>query len=209
MMKHQQSIALLVCYFGELPWYFDYFIHSCKFNPTVDFYIIIDDRNYAKPLPDNVKLIYKTMDEISLLATEKLGFEVNIAYSYKLCDFKPAYGFIFSDILGKYDFWGHGDIDVIYGNIREFITDELMEQYDLFSIQPRWLPGCFLLFRNSLKMNTLFKHSKDYKKVFTEHKHYCFDETNFTHHEFNEGMEYHEVPTEIESMTHVVKKTGG
>ena len=205
-MRQDKSIALLVCYYGKLPWYFNYFVHSCKYNPTVDFYIITDDVTWVKPLPGNVKLIYKTVSEISSLASEKLGFEVNITYGYKLCDFKPAYGLIFSDILNEYDFWGHCDVDIILGNIRDFITDDLLQNYDLISVRPDWIPGCFLLYKNILKMNTLFQHSKDYKKVFISNKHYCFDETNFAHNEFKAGKSYLEINTEIESMMHVVKK---
>jgi len=205
-MDQQKSIVLLVCYFGKFPWYFDYFVHSCKYNPSVDFYIITDDIAYTNPLPNNVKLIYKTLNEVSLLATKKLGFEINITYGYKLCDFKPAYGFIFPELIKGYDFWGYCDIDVIFGNIRDFMTDDLLENHDLISVRPDWIPGCFILFKNSLKMNTLFKQSKDYKKVFTSDKHYCFDVTNFSHAEFEAGKSYLDIHTEIESMMHVVKK---
>jgi hypothetical protein len=52
----------------------------------------------------------------------------------------------------------------------------------------------------------LFMQSRDYKKVFTTEKHYCFDETNFAHDAFGEEKQYWEVNTEIESMTHVVKR---
>jgi hypothetical protein len=204
--KQNNTLALLVCYFGRLPWYFDYFVHSCKYNPTVDFFIVTDDTGYKKDLPPNVKLIKKTLEEISLLAAEKLGFPIHITYGYKLCDFKPAYGLIFSDILQTYDWWGHTDLDIIFGDIRNFMTDELFDNYDLVSVRPDWLPGCFLLFKNTDKINRLFTHSKDYKKVFSSDKHYCFDETNFAHDEFSDGLSYLEVETEIESMMHVVKR---
>ena len=48
--------------------------------------------------------------------------------------------------------------------------------------------------------------NKDYKMVFTNTKHYCFDETNFKHDEFSGGKNYQEIPSEIESMMHVVRK---
>jgi hypothetical protein len=146
------------------------------------------------------------LDDVSQLATQKLGFEIKITNGYKLCDFKPAYGLIFSDLLRPYDFWGHCDIDIIFGNIRDFMTDELLEKYDLISVRHDWLSGCFLLYKNDDKMIKLFSHSKDYQKVFSSDKHYCFDETNFAHDVFTEGKAYHEIRTEIESMTHVVKK---
>ncbi len=205
-MQLSKTIALLTCFIGKLPWYFDYFVYSCKYNPSIDFYIITDDSNYTRKVPDNVKLIHKTLNEVSLLATEKLGFSINISCGYKLCDFKPAYGVIFSDLLTRYDFWGHCDIDIIFGNIRDFITDELLNDYELISVRHDWLSGCFLLYKNSQKLNTLFLHSKDYKKVFSTDKHYCFDETNFAHDAFTEGKPYYEIETEIESMMHVVKK---
>jgi hypothetical protein len=205
-MRKDKTIGLITCYFGQLPWYLDYFIHSCKYNPTVDFFIITDDKTYLKELPANVKLIYQTLEEVCFLASEKLGFPVNITYGYKLCDFKPAYGLIFSEILNDYDFWGHTDIDIIFGDIRQFMTDEQLENYDLISVRPDWITGCFLLYRNTDKLNTLFTHSKDYKKVFTSPVHYCFDETNFAHDAFSEGTSYLEIDTEIESMMHVVKK---
>ena len=206
-MADKKSVALIICYFGKMPWYFNYFVHSCEYNPSVDFYIITDNADSRdRKMPNNIKLIYKTLREVSLMAAEKLGFEVNISYGYKLCDFKPAYGFIFSDLLKGYDFWGHCDLDIIFGNIGNFITDELLDNFELISVRHDWLSGCFLLYKNNAKLNTLFLHSKDYKKVFSSDKHYCFDETNFAHHAFTEGKSYREVDTEIESMTHVVKK---
>jgi len=208
-MTSNKSIAFVTCYIGKLPWYFDYFVHSCKYNPSIDFYIITDDTSYTTVLPDNIKLISKTLKEISLLATQKVGFDVNITTGYKLCDFKPAYGLIFEDILSPYDFWGHCDIDIIFGDIREFITNELLENYDLISVRHDWLSGCFLLYKNTKKINHLFLHSRDYKKVFMSDIHYCFDETNFAHHAFSDGKPWHEIDTEIESMTHVVKKLEG
>jgi hypothetical protein len=75
------------------------------------------------------------------LACEKLGFGVNIKHSYKLCDFKPAYGFIFFELIENYDFWGYCDIDIIFGSIRDFITKEILESHDLISTRPDWIPG--------------------------------------------------------------------
>lgn len=200
------TIAILTCWYGSYPWYFSYFIHSCYYNASIDFYIITDNEQRIHDKPDNVKIIYKTLNEIKETATDKLGFIVDIQYPYKLCDFKPAYGFLFPELINGYDFWGHGDIDVVYGNIRDFITDEVMQGFDIISPRPDWVPGCFLLFKNTEKMNTLFMQSKDYRKVFTSNQHFCFDETNFSHDLFTEGYKYSEISTEIESMMHVIKR---
>jgi hypothetical protein len=201
-----KTIGLIACYLGPLPWYFGFFIHSCKYNPSVDFFILIDDTSSMWTLPSNVHIIYQTKEDISILLTERLKLEISIHDGYKLCDFKPTYGIVFSDLLYKYDFWGHTDIDIIYGDIRHFITCDLLETFDLISVRPDWLTGCFLLYKNNDRLNTLFMHSKDYKKVFTSAKHYCFDETNFAHDAFSQGKNYLSIETEIESMMHVVKK---
>jgi len=204
-MEEQRKIGLLICYFGEFPWYFEFFLHSCKHNPTIDFYIITDIKTLPKILPANVRFIFKTLDEINYLASIKLGFETNIEHPYKLCDFKPAYGFLFSEIIENYDFWGYGDIDVIFGNIRTFISDELLDNYDIISVRHDILTGYFQLLKNSEKMIRLFMKSKDYVEVLSSNIHYCFDETNFKHKEFTRGLNYKEINSEIESMMHVVK----
>jgi len=81
--KNSKRIAVLICFFGNLPWYFNYFVHSCKYNPTIDFYIITDDRNWLNKLPVNVKVIYKNMKDFNQMATQKLGFATNIRKGYK------------------------------------------------------------------------------------------------------------------------------
>jgi hypothetical protein len=205
-MNNKNSIVLLTCYVGKLPWYTDYFLHSCGANPTIDFVLITDDTSYRKKLPENVTLRYTTLAEFNNMATCNLGIPVEVTYGYKLCDFKPAYGIIFADVVKKYSFWGHSDLDIIFGDIREFFTDELLEAHDLFSCRADWLSGCLLIYRNQAQINNLFTQSRDYLKVFSGKNHFCFDETNFKHDAFSEGKSYVDIETEIESMTHVVKK---
>jgi hypothetical protein len=200
------SIAIIIPYFGKLPWYFNYFIHSCKYNLSVHFFIITDDISFDKKVSANIFIIHKSFVEVQHIISKKMQMDVAFEYAYKLCDFKPTYGFIFSDLVEGYDFWGYGDIDMIFGSIRNFITDEIMNEYDVISLRHDYLTGNFCLFRNKEKVNKLFMHSKDYKLVFGSAEHYCFDETNFHWDEFTEGKHYTEVKSQIESMTHVVKR---
>ncbi|MBA3283917.1 MAG: hypothetical protein H0U27_02500, partial [Nitrosopumilus sp.] len=190
---------------GAFPWYFIYFIHSCRYNPSVDF-IIITDNAAPTNLPDNVKFINKSLDSINQIAAQKLGFPVAINNPYKLCDFKPAYGFLFPDIIKGYDFWGHGDIDLIYGNIRDFITREILKTYEIINSRHDYITGSFCLFRNVEEINTLFMHSEDYEKVFSSPNHYCFDECSFLWKELQNGASIFDYPDNVQSMTYVVKK---
>jgi hypothetical protein len=205
---HQKAktIAVITCWYGPFPWYFPYFIHSCRANPSVDFFIVTDNRAAIPAQPGNVKIVYMAMEDLAQMASEKMGFTVNMAYPYKLCDFKPAYGFFFADLLRDYDFWGHGDIDVVYGDIRGFMTAELLEQYDVISCRHDYITGTFCLFRNNPYLNTLFMQSEHYREVFTNEQHYCFDECNFLFDELNNGASIFDFPNHIQSMTYVVKK---
>lgn len=204
--KFATKLAIVVCYIGKLPWYFRYFVHSCRYNPSIDFFIITDDNDYPAQLPENVKVVLMSLTEINRIASDRLGFPVNVKEGYKMCDFKPTYGFLFSDLLKPYDFWGHGDLDVIFGNIRNFITDQVLKDHDLICVRHDFLTGYFLLYRNDDRMNTLFKMSRDYQFVLQMENHFCFDETNFQFSAFAEGKPFDEVPSEIESMMHVVKR---
>jgi len=198
-------IVFLICWQGNYPWYFPYFLHSCRYNSTVDFLIFTD--NHAKlELPANVKIIPYSLEQFKADASKALGFDVEVESGYKLCDFKPAYGFIFSDWIKDYGFWGYCDADVIFGNIRAFMTDELLSEYDIISARHDYLTGCFALYRNNEFMRNLFKQSKDYRKVFTDPRNYYFDETNFAFEAFAKGLHYSQIHTEVESMTHVVRR---
>lgn len=200
------SIALLTCWYGPYPWYFPYFIDSCRYNPTVDFIIITENTELIFNKSDNVIIINKTIEELKSGFSEKLGFSVCIDYPYKLCDFKPAYGFLFPEIISKYDYWGQSDLDIVFGDIRGFITDEMLNVYDFISVRHDYTTGCFALYKNSEKMNKFFMRSKDYKLVFTNSEHFCFDECNFAWDSLANGESIFDLHTEIESFTEIVKK---
>ena len=141
---------LITCYYGEFPWYFNIFLESCGQNPTIDF-LIFSDSEFFGNVPPNVKIVPSSIEEFNQIATGKLGFKINIKSAYKLCDFKPAYGIIFSDYLEDYHFWGITDIDIVFGRIREFMSDELLGIYEVISVRHDYPTGSFMLFKNNKK----------------------------------------------------------
>lgn len=203
--KHYK-IAMITCWYGVYPWYFPYFIHSCSYNSTIEFFIITDNKEFIKAKPENVHIVYKTINEIKEIAYNKLGFQVSLEYPYKFCDFKPTYGFLFPEIINNYDYWGYTDLDIIYGDIRYFFSNEMLEKYDFISVRHDYTSGCFALYRNCEKMNRFFMRSKDYKLVLSSHEHFCFDECNFMWDELTDGSKsILDLHTEIESFTHIIK----
>ncbi len=200
------TIALVTCWYGPFPWYLPYFIHSCIYNPTIDFYIVTDNEQIVPNKPQNVIIINKTIEDIKALASSKLGFTVVIDNAYKLCDFKPTYGYLFSEFLNKYDFWGHTDIDVMYGDIRGFMTEDVLNYYDVISSRHDFITGTYCLYKNNKQMNSLFMQSKDYKHVFTNATHFCFDECNFLFKQLQGGLDILDFTDNIQSMTYLVRK---
>jgi hypothetical protein len=205
MPKTKYNIVLLICWKGKWPWYFRFFVHSVKYNPTIDF-IIFTDEIIEIELPENIKIVNYSLDDIGLIASEKLGFIVSLPNAYKLCDFKPAYGYIFNEHIKGYDFWGHCDIDLIFGDIRNFMNNKLLRKNEVISSRHDYVAGTFTLYKNTAKVNSLFKLSKDYKMVLTNGEHYCFDECNFLFKPLEQGQSILKLPSVIESMTHVVMK---
>lgn len=166
--------AFVIPYFGYFNNYFQLFLNSCKYNPDYDWIIFTDDKT-KYDYPDNVIVHYITFDEIKKYIQNKFDFPIALNYPYKFCDLRPMYGYIFSDYLKKYPFWGHCDVDLIFGNIDEFITDEIRAKYDRIGVL-----GHFTLYRNEERVNKAFMLPLDgklrYKEILTTNHNFSFDE---------------------------------
>lgn len=202
----QQSIALIICWYGPYPWYFPYFVYTIGFSHTVDFIIVTDNIEEIPNKPDNLKIVYRTTNELKEDFSRKLGFDVNIDSPYKLCDFKPAYGFLFQDIIKEYDFWGHIDLDIVFGDVRGFMTEELLQSHDIISSRHDYTAGYFTLYRNNDYCNMLFAKSNAYQTVFSTPKNYWFDECGELTCRINHPAVVFTYPDVFQSMTYVVIK---
>lgn len=169
------KIAYIIPYFGKLRNDVELWIKTCSYNPSIDFIIITDDETEHE-YPSNVKVIYERFESIRTKINILYGFEVALVRPYKLCDLKPAYGEIFAEYLKEYDFWGHCDMDMLWGDIRDFITDDVLNAYDKIGFL-----GHSTLYRNTKEVNTRYKLKVrdldyDYVDVFKTDKSCHFDE---------------------------------
>lgn len=168
------KIGLIVPYFGKLPSNFQIWLNSCKYNPSIHWLLFTDDHN-SYVYPENVSVHYMGFNELLEKFQKHFDFPISLESSYKLTDYKVAYGEIFQDFLTEFEFWGYCDIDLIFGNIRNFITDEILDSYD--KILSR---GHLTLFRNTESINALYRQNMGeilpYKEVFTHPQHFYFDE---------------------------------
>ena len=166
------SIGLVLPYFGTFPNYFPLFLESCRKNPTVDWHIYTDstvDYDY----PDNVIVHRLTFGEFQARLQKSFDFPITLKSPYKLCDFKPTYGETLAEDLKDYDFWGHCDCDMIYGNIRRFITEDVLSRYDRILNN-----GHTILYRNIPEVNSYYRTQSyiDHKAILTDSKNHSFDE---------------------------------
>lgn len=113
------------------------------------------------------------------LASKKLGIDFHPKHAYKLCDLKPFYGFIHQDLLKKYDFWGYGDNDLVYGNLDVLINGRMLDTYDVITTMSERIAGHFAIFRNNDRYRKLpFKCNK-WKEHLQCEEHVGFDESNW------------------------------
>lgn len=122
-----KKIIVILPYFGKLPNYFDFFLESCKNNTTIDFLIVTD--NVIKSDSPNINVVNFSFDDFKDNVQNKFHYKISLERPYKLCDYRLYYGHIFSEYIKGYDFWGFCDCDLIFGNIRNFITNEILEKY--------------------------------------------------------------------------------
>lgn len=168
-----KSVLIIIPYFGRLPNYFQLFLNSCRTNETIN-WLFVTDNTEDYIYPQNVKVVHMEFSDLQKRVRSLFDFHVSIEKPYKLCDMKPAYGYIFSDYIAEYDYWGHGDCDLIYGDLRRFLTDAVLSYDKVFDL------GHFSLFRNTNEINELFMKPLDgveyYKIVFSSPLSFNFDE---------------------------------
>lgn len=168
-----KKIVLISPYFGKLPNYFPLVLESMKKNKNINFLIITDDTteyDWSK----NIKVVYTSFQEIQKLIQSKFDFPVSIESPYKFCDYKPAYGYIFSEYIKEYDFWAHMDLDVIWGDLEKYITEDMLGKYEII-----YREGHLRLYKNNSKINHLFEKDGSifkYREVFQHKESYGFDE---------------------------------
>lgn len=170
MMK----IAIICCYYGQLPAIYPYWLASCRRNKSITFILVSDITNTGITGLDNVKQLRLSMNDLKDRAEKVLGFKVSLEQPYRLCDFRPLYGLMFEKELMGFDFWGHCDMDMIFGNLDHFISSEVLESYDKI-----YRYGHLSLYRNCTEINGLYQKKGarfHYYEVFTKPYFYSFDE---------------------------------
>lgn len=131
-------------YFGELPEWYD------KFTLPEGYDILLD----------------QDLESFKKRVKEKLGIEYPGTYgSPKVWDYRGALGHLYEEEIKGYDFWGHTDFDVVFGDVDKCITDEFLSNLDVHSNHGTYVCGCWSLYRNTPEVNKLFLRGDWYENM--------------------------------------------
>ena len=126
---------LLVPFFGELPPWFD------KFEAPKGYTLLLD----------------QDLEKFKERVRTKLGIEYpGVWGNGKVWDFRCALGLLYEEEIRTYDYWGHCDLDVVFGDVNHFLPDEELIKWDVYSSHHEYVCGCFSMYRNVPKVNGLF-----------------------------------------------------
>jgi hypothetical protein len=174
-----KKMVLIIPYFGTWPFWIDLYFYSVRRNPCIDI-ILFTDCPIFDNLPPNVIIKQISFEKYCKKISDSLAVRFNPSKPYKLCDVKPFYGFIHQEELTGYDFWGFGDIDLIYGNLSKFFTSEILKNYDIISSHQHIISGHFALLRNNEKIRNLPFQIKDWQNLLEDDKNNAIDEIYFS-----------------------------
>nr|WP_296963752.1 DUF6625 family protein [uncultured Mediterraneibacter sp.] len=168
-----KSVVLILPYFGKFPDIFPLFLKTAEKNPNINFLIISDSEENIN-YPKNVRILSQTFSEFKKLMEKQLGQTIALEKPYKLCDYKPIYGYVLSEQIKQYDYWGYCDCDLIWGDLYSFIEPLMEKGYDKI-----FASGHLTLYRNTQENNELFRTLDEgalFSEISKDNQIYWFDE---------------------------------
>ncbi|WP_163835519.1 DUF6625 family protein [Spartinivicinus ruber] len=172
------SVCIIIAYFGYWPAWINYFLCSCGYNSSFN-WLIYTDCAQLDNVPANVKIKQISFNDYIALVSDKLALKFLAVSYYKLCDIKPMLGYIHQDEVEDYDYWGFGDIDVIYGDLSKYYQP-LLSKYQCVSTHSTRISGHLCLLKNNQQMQEVFKKIPDWQDIVADPEHRAFDERHFS-----------------------------
>jgi hypothetical protein len=91
-----------------------------------------------------------------------IDVHVHLSRPVALVEYKPTFGHVFAEFLEGYSHWGYSDLDILFGDLPRWITEDELQEYDIvtygYGDQNRvYLRGQFTFHRNIPKINQLWR----------------------------------------------------
>ncbi|MEQ1248624.1 DUF6625 family protein [Acinetobacter soli] len=168
-----KRILVIAVWFGEVPESFNLWLQSCVNNQTIDWLLITDIQFGNRVFEKNIHIRNMTMQEFQKRISDFSNLEIKFEKPYKACDYRPLYSCFIDLVEGCWDYWGHCDIDMVFGDVRKYLTDKVLENNKIFGV------GHFSLYKNIPEINLFFKKNNpyfDYKEILENIDNKGFDE---------------------------------
>ncbi len=115
------------------------------------------------------------------LCKQNLGVEpAIIPGSRKAGDFDPYLADIFPGAIEDYDFWGHYNLDAVYGRLDRWLPDSFLQNVDVFANDPGQICGPFTLYRNVRRVNELYRGVETWRENLADPCFRGWDELDFS-----------------------------
>lgn len=174
MAAKQKSLLFFTAWFGPWPAWMKFHLQSVRFNPDID-WVLIGDAPPPPDLPDNVRVLIQPFADYRALCDRRLDLACRWTSPYKLCDLKPLFGHLHPDLIEGYDHWGFADLDVVFGRLRSFFTEDFLD-HDIVSTHDDIVAGHMTIVRNTPRMNTAFRKVIGWRDLIARAEHRSFDE---------------------------------
>ena len=175
------KIALIIPYFGTFPQWIDLFFYSVMKNQELDFIIFTDieinDKYSSIP---NVIIKKMEWNEYCDIVSKRLNIEYHPKKAYKICDLRPFFGSLHNDVLCDYAYWGFCDLDLVFGNISEYVKSKISYGYEIISVHGNKVSGHFCLFKNIEKYRKKPFQIKHWQIKLCGERNIAMDEIEFT-----------------------------
>ena len=173
-------VAIIIPYFGTFPVWFELYLYSCSKNPQVDF-IFFTDCELPERIYENT-IFHKTdFESYCKRVSDCLSIKFKPKDPYKLCDLKPFYGIIHQKELESYDFWGFGDVDLIYGDLNIIVNHKNLHQYDFITTHGGRIGGHFTIMKKDSHYTTNVLRIYNWKTKLTSYNIYMMDEVDYAY----------------------------
>lgn len=174
-------IAQIIPYFGAWPEWIDLYLYSCGRNKSIDFIFYTDCGipQSAKEIP-NLIFHHISLDDYYKYVGSRLSVSYKPEKIYKLTDLKPFLGLVHREELRGYDWWGFGDIDLVYGDLSMLINEENLSRYNLITTHNYHIAGHCTFMRNNEFYRDACMLIRDWQTRLGDDTHYGFDEDEWS-----------------------------
>lgn len=176
---NKNKIAIIIPYFGKFPDWIDLYLFSCSKNPFVDFLFFTDCEIPSKTYSNTFFYNYNYKEYC-----ERISQTLNVKFypknAYKLCDVRPFYGILHKKELEDYEYWGYGDIDLIYGNLALLLNEKNLGKYELITTHADRIAGHFTVIKKDGNFSTLCYKIENWKSKLEDERGLGVDEHDFT-----------------------------